>query len=299
MATFEACKEAMNETRNRLEAYRVELSRSEGFAIKYHHPAQGKDKYQMEIKDTVKAPEDWRFQSKKKGYRRYNTVESKWLYYSTFTRSHKLQNKHSHTHIVTSMVEELIVQEQAQDAILKDVSRQMFQAFDQDYASTWSLLVDAASHMDCLISLAKISSLPNMCVPSFSSYDEPCLEVVQGRHPCVEAQLELSDHSSFIANDLALDHATGKCLLLTGPNMGGKSTLLRQTCVIAIMAQIGCHVSASKCVLSPVDRIFTRIGASDRILEGQSTFYVELSETVSRVMSVYIVLYVFDWCLIK
>jgi DNA mismatch repair protein MSH6 len=72
-----------------------------------------------------------------------------------------------------------------------------------------------------------------------------------------------------------------KLLLLTGPNMGGKSTLLRQTCLIAIMAQLGCKVPADSCVMTPVDRIFTRVGASDRILAGQSTFFVELAETAS------------------
>lgn len=68
-------------------------------------------------------------------------------------------------------------------------------------------------------------------------------------------------------------------LLLSGPNMGGKSTLLRQTCLIAIIAQLGCWVPASRCVMTPVDRIFTRVGACDRILAGQSTFFVELAET--------------------
>ncbi len=70
-----------------------------------------------------------------------------------------------------------------------------------------------------------------------------------------------------------------KMLLLSGPNMGGKSTLLRQTCLIAIIAQLGCWVPASRCVMTPVDRIFTRVGACDRILAGQSTFFVELAET--------------------
>ena len=70
-------------------------------------------------------------------------------------------------------------------------------------------------------------------------------------------------------------------LLLSGPNMGGKSTLLRQTCLITILAQLGCKVPATECVMTPVDRIFTRVGASDRILAGQSTFFVELAETAT------------------
>lgn len=86
--------------------------------------------------------------------------------------------------------------------------------------------------------------------------------------------------SDFIPNDTTLggdDDAT--MILLTGPNMGGKSTLLRQTCIAVIMSQIGSYVPAEKCRLTPVDRIFTRIGANDNILAGQSTFMVELSET--------------------
>jgi DNA mismatch repair ATPase MutS len=70
-------------------------------------------------------------------------------------------------------------------------------------------------------------------------------------------------------------------LLLSGPNMGGKSTLLRQTCLITVLAQVGCWVPADSCALTPVDRIFTRVGASDRILAGQSTFFVELAETAT------------------
>ena len=72
-----------------------------------------------------------------------------------------------------------------------------------------------------------------------------------------------------------------KMLLLSGPNMGGKSTLLRQTCLLTVLAQIGCWVPAESCVMTPVDRIFTRVGASDRILAGQSTFFVELAETAT------------------
>lgn len=92
----------------------------------------------------------------------------------------------------------------------------------------------------------------------------------------------------FIPNDVRLggkkhilmgDEYTPRTLLLTGPNMGGKSTLLRQTCLIVILAQLGCRVPADSCRMTPVDRIFTRVGASDRILSGQSTFFVELAET--------------------
>lgn len=90
-----------------------------------------------------------------------------------------------------------------------------------------------------------------------------------------------------IPNDLVLGGVRNNAqfvpsmLLLSGPNMGGKSTLLRQTCLITVLAQIGCWVPAQSCRMTPVDRIFTRVGASDRILAGQSTFFVELAETAT------------------
>jgi DNA mismatch repair protein MSH6 len=86
--------------------------------------------------------------------------------------------------------------------------------------------------------------------------------------------------ASFVPNDTLINPANGETVLLvTGPNMGGKSTLLRQTCIAVILAQLGCWVPAASLRLTPVDRIFTRLGASDRILEGKSTFYVEMEET--------------------
>lgn len=94
------------------------------------------------------------------------------------------------------------------------------------------------------------------------------------RHPCVKM---LFNKGEFISNNIEMEE--NHCLLITGPNMGGKSTLLRQTCITAIMAQIGCFVAASECIMTVVDRVFTRIGASDRILENKSTFFVELEET--------------------
>lgn len=101
------------------------------------------------------------------------------------------------------------------------------------------------------------------------------LEINEMRHPCAES-MQLKG-KSFVPNTVQLGKK--QVLLITGPNMGGKSTLLRQTCLTAIMAQIGCFVAAESCRMSIVDRVFTRIGASDRILENKSTFFVELEET--------------------
>lgn len=120
-----------------------------------------------------------------------------------------------------------------------------------------------------------------MTKPEFLRYeadfkDRPYFEIKGMRHPCVQ----LAEGREFIPNDTLIDSKIGEGLLLvTGPNMGGKSTLLRQNCIATILAQIGCWVPCDSFKLTPVDRIFTRLGASDRILEGKSTFYVEMEET--------------------
>ncbi|XP_023246001.1 probable DNA mismatch repair protein Msh6 [Copidosoma floridanum] len=101
------------------------------------------------------------------------------------------------------------------------------------------------------------------------------IEIRDGKHPCIPS-------NNFIPNDtLIATKETAPLILLTGPNMGGKSTLMRQVGLITVMAQIGCHVPASACQLTLVDRIFTRLGANDDIMAGQSTFLVELSETAA------------------
>merc|ERR1719482_577408 len=120
-----------------------------------------------------------------------------------------------------------------------------------------------------------------MCRPRFvepaAGSSGPVLNLQGARHPVQAAQLG----EAFVPNDTQL-HAAGVdagVLLVTGPNMGGKSTVLRQTCLAVIMAQVGCYVAAESCELTPVDRIFTRVGAQDCIMEGKSTFLVELEET--------------------
>jgi DNA mismatch repair protein MutS len=106
--------------------------------------------------------------------------------------------------------------------------------------------------------------------------EESVVEVVDGRHPVMEALLG----SSFVPNDLRLG-AQGRFILLTGPNMGGKSTYLRQTALLVVLAQIGSFVPARSARLGIVDRIFTRIGAGDDLASGQSTFYIEMSEAAN------------------
>ena len=116
------------------------------------------------------------------------------------------------------------------------------------------------------------------CRPKFIELSEnnnsPYIELKECVHPCL-----LSRNQNFVPNDISIGKNGKNLIVITGPNMGGKSTLLRQVCITAIIAQIGCYVPAKECTMSIVDRIFTRIGASDKLLEGKSTFYVEMEET--------------------
>jgi len=165
---------------------------------------------------------------------------------------------------------------ETKNAIMKGLKGRLYTKFDENYKD-WLKAVKIIAELDCLCSLSKSSSAIGSpsCRPEFVEEEQSVLELEGLRHPCVIPGIA----SDFIPNDTVLGGESPNLILLTGPNMGGKSTLLRQTCVAVIMAQLGCYVPAEKCRLTPFDRIFTRIGANDNILAGQSTFMVELSET--------------------
>jgi DNA mismatch repair protein MutS len=138
----------------------------------------------------------------------------------------------------------------------------------------------ALAEVDVLASLANLAALRNYCRPSFVA-DGGEVEIVEGRHPVIEQQELAGGSERFVPNDLYLNSSTHNILLLTGPNMGGKSTYLRQTALIVILAQMGSFVPARTARLSVVDRVFTRIGASDNLARGRSTFMVEMTETAA------------------
>jgi DNA mismatch repair protein MutS len=138
----------------------------------------------------------------------------------------------------------------------------------------------ALAEVDVLASMAHIAALRNYCRPQFVE-DGGELEIVEGRHPVIEQQEMAGGSERFVPNDLFLNSGTHNILLLTGPNMGGKSTYLRQTALIVILAQMGSFVPARSARLSIVDRVFTRIGASDNLARGRSTFMVEMTETAA------------------
>jgi len=139
----------------------------------------------------------------------------------------------------------------------------------------------ALAEIDVLASMAHIAALRNYCRPQLVDGDSGELEIVEGRHPVIEQQEMAGGSERFVPNDLYLNSTTHTVLLLTGPNMGGKSTYLRQAALIVILAQMGSFVPARSARLSLVDRVFTRIGASDNLARGRSTFMVEMTETAA------------------
>ena len=138
----------------------------------------------------------------------------------------------------------------------------------------------ALAEVDVLGSLAQVAALRNYCRPQFAENSRE-MEIIEGRHPVIEQQELAGGSERFVPNDLYLNDTTHNILLLTGPNMGGKSTYLRQTALMVILAQMGSFVPARSAKLSIVDRVFTRIGASDNLARGRSTFMVEMTETAA------------------
>ena len=130
------------------------------------------------------------------------------------------------------------------------------------------------AHIDCILSFAKIAEEYHYVRPVVE--DDETIDIKQGRHPVIERQLPIGE--SYVPNDVMLDSNKQQIMIITGPNMAGKSALLRQTALIVILAQIGCFVPADAAHIGIVDKVFTRVGASDNISLGESTFMVEMTE---------------------
>jgi len=133
------------------------------------------------------------------------------------------------------------------------------------------------SQLDCLLSFSSIAKAYNYAKPSVNTGSD--LVIIKGRHPVIEQQLEMG--TAYIPNDVTLNRDQQQIMMITGPNMSGKSALLRQTALIVLMAQIGSFIPAEGAEIGLVDKIFTRVGASDNISMGESTFMVEMNETAS------------------
>lgn len=244
-----------------LESYLVETrKRLRCQNINFYHT--GRNRYHLEIPENIakNLDSEYEMSSSRKGFKRMITVKLK------------------------ELIEELTMAEQRRDEIRGDVMRRVFADFDCRSAK-WIGVTERTAMFDVLLSLARyaVSCGLELCRPEFvSNASKPFLEIKAGYHPCLAAKMcaakDFSTEFTYVPNDTYLGGDFPSTMLLTGPNMGGKSTLMRQVAVLVILAQTGSFVPAKLMRLSPVDRVFTRIGANDRLAAGQSTFFVELNE---------------------
>ena len=147
----------------------------------------------------------------------------------------------------------------------------------QDFIPQIQINATLLARVDCLLSFAKISEENTYIRPQID--DSDVLDIRQGRHPVIETQLPIGEH--YVPNDVYLDTQKQQVMMITGPNMAGKSALLRQTALIVLLAQVGCFVPAERASIGLVDKIFTRVGASDNLSLGESTFMVEMTEAAN------------------
>lgn len=163
---------------------------------------------------------------------------------------------------------------------IKEIEERLFQqliAQLQEAIPSILQIAKVIAGLDCLLSFARVSIKNQYCRPTLS--ESLNLDISQGRHPVIETLLPPGE--SFVPNDIELNDSGQQIIIITGPNMAGKSALLRQTALIVLMAQIGCFVPAKEANIGLVDKIFTRVGASDNLSRGESTFMVEMTETAS------------------
>ena len=144
----------------------------------------------------------------------------------------------------------------------------------QEFIPQIQINANLIAHLDCLLSFMKVSQMQRYVRPVVD--DSEVIDILQGRHPVIETQLPIGEQ--YVPNDVLLDTERQQIMMITGPNMAGKSALLRQTALIVLLAQIGCFVPAERARIGMVDKIFTRVGASDNISLGESTFMVEMTE---------------------
>ncbi len=210
--------------------------------------------YYLEVRNTHKdkVPEEWIRKQTLVNAERYITEELKELEIKILNAKDKIQS------IETELYYELV----------SSIIPSMAQLQNN---------IDIIARMDSLISFSHISVKNNYYKPIVNeSYS---IDIKNGRHPVIESQLE--NKGDYIANSIYLDNATQQIIMITGPNMSGKSAMLRQTALIILMAQVGCFVPADSAEIGLVDKLFTRVGASDNISQGESTFMVEMNETAS------------------
>ncbi|XP_034940997.1 probable DNA mismatch repair protein Msh6 [Chelonus insularis] len=250
---YDAVMDEFDKIKKDTAEYLKEQCKYFGCTVKF--TGNGKNRYQLEVPDShaKKADENYDHQGQRKGFKRYWTPEALKL----LSRTKEAEDQ--------------------RDKILKDSDRRTFAKFSENY-DMWSLAVYKVAVLDVLISLAEHAKTGDMCIPEIQdNSNEIMITIKEGKHPFI-----LDDN--FVPNDTSLAaNGYGPLIILTGPNMGGKSTIMRQVGLLMIMSHIGCHIPAESCKFSLVDRVFTRLGANDDMVTARSTFLVELSEAVTIV----------------
>ncbi len=194
-----------------------------------------------------------------------------------YVRKQTLANAERYTTPDLKEIEERIFSSEDNAIKLEDKLYKMLLEYLCNYLTQFAEVAKNISRIDALLSLATVAVKYNFCKPVISKNVKK-IEIVGGRHPIVE---QFSKDGSFIANDTLLDSEDNKMMIITGPNMAGKSTYMRQVAIITFLAHIGSFVPAKSAEISITDRIFTRVGASDDLAFGQSTFMVEMSEVAN------------------
>ncbi|MEQ6121857.1 DNA mismatch repair protein MutS [Reichenbachiella sp. MALMAid0571] len=210
--------------------------------------------YYLEVSNAHKdkVPEEWIRKQTLVNAERYITEELK-------TYEDKILNAEDKIHVIEqSLFRDLVL-------------------FSTDYVSEIQQNAKTIGMIDCLSSFAEIAVKNNYCRPGIT--EENLIDIKEGRHPVIEQQLPVGEQ--YIPNNVFLDDISQQIMVITGPNMAGKSALLRQTALIVLMAQMGSFVPATYAKIGIVDKVFTRVGASDNLSKGESTFMVEMTETAS------------------
>ncbi len=196
---------------------------------------------------------------------------------SSWTRKQTLANAERYITEELKVYEEKIMGAEEKIATLESSIFTEIIQYLLEYVTPIQLNAQLLSQLDCLSSFATSAQKNNYIKPGINNGFS--IDIKNGRHPVIEKQLAITDQ--YISNDIFLDNDKQQVMMITGPNMSGKSAILRQTALIVIMAQIGCYVPASFASIGIVDKVFTRVGASDNISSGESTFMVEMNETAS------------------
>ena len=194
-----------------------------------------------------------------------------------FIRKQTLVNSERYITPDLKEVEEKVLSAEDKSKTLEGELFEELRLYVAEFADDVQQIAKAMAELDCIQSFAEVAFRNNYVRPEINTDD--VINVKKGRHPVVEKTLDAGD--PFIPNDLYLDNSEYQILIITGPNMAGKSIILRQTGLLVLMAQLGCFVPAEKATIGLVDKIFTRVGASDNLAAGESTFLVEMNEAAN------------------